>query len=291
MALPMPLGVTAVMLPELELEEQIALCKRAGVTHYCVRPRVIPESQVGKPWGNWGNHKFDLTPQRLVKEGAEIKKKIEDAGMSVFGSVPTGTIDLAEDEMKLNFEGAAIVGAGRLRMQPQGYPQEHFDYPSFLQQQIDGFGKAIELAKPFGVKIVIETHCRSFATSPALALALCQSFSPDEIGAILDIANFNIEGFVQPNLAVAILDKYIDHAHVGGSRLHDGEYDELGFRKSQTRMCTVTDANVHIPSWINALHAAGRDVPLIIEDYTPNKTGELRLSEAAAALRRVLETL
>lgn len=287
----MPLGVTAVMLPELDFDEQIQLCRRAGVSHYCARPRIIPDEQRGKPWGNWGNHKFDLTPQRLAKEAEQIRRKLEDAGLVPFGTVPVVTITDADDLVKLNLEGAAKLNAGRMRVAPTRYPQEHFDYGAELQKQIDGFGRIVELARPHKIKVVIETHCRSIATSPALALNICRHFDPDDLGVIFDIANFNIEGMLQPNLAVAVLDRYIDHCHVGGSRLQTGDYDELGFRKAGCSMCQVTEANLHIPAWIRALHAAGRHVPLLIEDYTPNKPGAWRLEDSATALKRILATL
>jgi len=51
MSLPFPLGVTAVMLPELDFPEQLALLKKHGVTHYSLRPRNIPPGEVGKASG------------------------------------------------------------------------------------------------------------------------------------------------------------------------------------------------------------------------------------------------
>jgi len=66
----MELGVTAVMLPELDFDEQIALCQELGIRYYQYRPRIIPPDQRDKPYSNWGNHKFDLTPERLVREAA-----------------------------------------------------------------------------------------------------------------------------------------------------------------------------------------------------------------------------
>lgn len=287
----MPLGFTGVMLPELDFDEQIALCGKLGVTHFTLRPRIIPEDQIGKPYSNWGNHKFDLTPQRLVKEGAQIRKKLTDAGMTAFGTVSAASVEDDQDALKLHFDGAAAVGAGRLRVAPFPCPPTHFNYAEELDRNIAGFARVLELAKPYGLKAVIETHCRSIATSPALAWNICRKFDPDQIGTIFDLANFNIEGFVRPHIAVAVLDRYIDHCHVGGSKLITEEYDELGFRRSTSVMCPVTEANLHIPSWIVALHEAGRDVPLIIEDFTANRPGADRLSDSARALRRILESL
>ena len=83
-----PLGVTAVMLPELDFADQIALCRECGVTHYSIRPRIIADDQQDQPYSSHGNHKFDLTPARLVEEGAAIRAQLASAGMTPFGTLP-----------------------------------------------------------------------------------------------------------------------------------------------------------------------------------------------------------
>lgn len=287
----LPLGVTAVMLPDLDFAEQLALCRKLRVTHYSVRPRVIPPDQRGKPWGNWGNHKFDLTPERLVREGRELRRQFDDAGITPFGTVPAASVGDADEVLRMHFEGAAAVGAGRVRVAPPPVPREPFNYHDLLERALERFGHAIELARPYKQKIVIETHCFSLASSPALALNLCRPFKPEEIGTIFDLANFNIEGNYQPDLAVAVLGAYIDHVHIGGSRRVSGAYDASGFRQVSTQMCAITEADLHLPSYIRALQAAGRRVPLMIENFSENVPGAARLTESATALARVLEAL
>ncbi|HAI10181.1 MAG TPA: hypothetical protein DCM28_00645 [Phycisphaerales bacterium] len=291
MSLPMPLGVTAVMLSDLTFEQQIALCSELGVTHYCVRPRIIPEAEVGKPYSNWGNHAFDLTPKRLVAEAATMKKQLADAGLTAFGSVPAVQVNAPDDELKLHFEGAAAIGAGRVRIAPRTYPKGPFNYDTHLEEEIELFVKAVELAKPYAQKLVMETHVGSFVSGPGLALNLCKAFSPDEIGVIFDIANFNFEGAVQPNLAIAVLNDYIDHIHIGGMQINNTGYDANGFATRQRVMAPLTDSNLYLPDWIKALVEADLKVPMLIEDYTPNKPGALRLQEASKAIRRVFESL
>ncbi len=289
-----PLGYTAVMLPELDLQEQIALSQSLGVTHVSLRPRHVPAEQVGKPYNNWGNYKFDLTPARLVREGKEIKKQLDDGGMTVCGTVPAINTDADDAVLKEAFEGAAIVNAGCTRIAPtggRGYPaQGAFNYQEWLDKTVAGYAKAINLAKPFGIKVVIETHAHLIATSPALALNICKNFSTKEIGTIFDIANFNIEGNYQPNLAVAVLQDYIDHVHIGGVK-RAGNYDAMGFRTAERVMCPLTEADLYIPDWIRALHDAKRYVPLLVENYTNNIPGSLRLTESVNAIKRVMATL
>jgi sugar phosphate isomerase/epimerase len=287
----MPLGVTAVMLPDLDLDEQIDLCRRVGVTHYTLRPRIIPEAQRDKPYSNWGNHKFDLTPKRLLDEATTLARKFKASGLTLFGTVPGATVSDAPDVLAMHFEGAARVGAGRVRVAPPPYPQGAFDYHKLLAQVVEQYRHAVQIAQRFGVKIVIETHCRSLATSPGLAWNICRHFDPQHLGVIFDIANFNIEGMLQPNLAVAVLGDYIDHCHVGGAQLVTSSYDALNCRQTTTLMSPLNQANLHIPSWIGALRDAGRLVPLMIENFTPNVPGSLRLAESAATLQRILASL
>jgi sugar phosphate isomerase/epimerase len=288
---PMPLGVTAVMLPELDFAEQIALCASLGVTHYSVRPRNIPPEQVGKPWGNWGNHKFDLTPARLIREGREMKKQLEDAGLTAFGTVPAVSVLEADDALKVHFEGAAIIGAGRVRIAPESYPKTRFDYAALLDKQVENFKRVVAIAKGFGQKVVLETHCYSFVASPALAWNLCRHFDPADLGVIFDLANFNIEGNYQPVLGVSVLGPYIDHCHVGGARRVTQATDTQGFRQVGYSMCAVTEADLNIPAWIRTLHEGNLNVPLVIENFSENMPGAIRLADSAVALRRVLDTL
>lgn len=286
-----PLGVTAVMLPELDLPEQLALCRKLGLTHYTLRPRIIAPADRDKPYSNWGNHKFDLTPQRLVREATVLRRQIEDAGLVPFGTVPNATTADPDDQIRLHLEGAAAVGAGRVRIAPAPYPSGPFDYPSFLDQVINRYHQIVQLARSYRLKIVIETHCRSLAASPALAWNICRHFDPADLGVIFDLPNFAREGNYMPNLAVAVIGRWIDHCHVGGARrVHTGR-DPQGFAIVQEEFCSLPEGDLHIPTWLKALRDAQIHVPLIIEDFTPGLPGAQRLEATAADLRQALESL
>jgi len=287
--LALPLGVTGVMLPELDFDQQISLCVELGVTHYSLRPRVIPEAQRGQPYSNWGNHCFDLTPQRLLEEGGQIHQRLTEAGLLPFGTVPGANVNDDDETLRMHFEGAAAAGAGRVRVGPPAYPKDHvFDYSRLLDQTVEAYRRVVELAKPEGIKVVIETHANSLATSPGLAWNIVRHFDPAEVSVIFDVANFSREGEVQPMLAVSVLNRWIDHVHIGGAARHHGPYDDRGFRQPASMMSPITECDLNIPAWLDALRKLGRPVPLIVEDYTPNLPGALRLRQSVTALKRLL---
>jgi sugar phosphate isomerase/epimerase len=275
------------MLPELTFEAQLALCRELGVTHYCPRPRLIPDDARGKPFSPWGNHAFDLTPQRLVDEGPALRKQIQDTGLIPYCTVPAIHAGMTNDELVLHFRGAAAVGASRMRVSPPPYPDVPFDYPALLNQVIDRIGQVIALAAPFHIKIVFESHCRSLAASPALAYNLLRHFDPNHVGLIFDLPNFAIEGNLQPHLAVSVVQSWIDHCHVGGAQRITTGRDPRSFRTVGHRMCPLEESDLHIPTWLAALHAAGLNAPLIIENYDPDLSGEARLRQSIAALHRL----
>ncbi|NQT50959.1 sugar phosphate isomerase/epimerase [bacterium] len=288
----MELGVTAVMLPELDFEEQIALCVELGLRYYQYRPRAIAADQRDKPWNPWGNHKFDLTPERLAKEGAQLTRRLRDAGMEPWGTVPSLDVDRPDDDIKLGIEGAIAAEARCVRVGPPSYPGEPFDYAALLDHVIERYAHIIDtLSGPAGIRLIVETHNRSLATAPGLAWNIVHHFPPERIGVIFDLPNFAIEGEVKPTLAVSVLRDYIDCCHVGGCRRSISGTDALGFKTLASQMCPIRESDIHVPSYLRTLHAAGLEPPLIIEDFTPAMTGADRLRLTAQALHGVLADL
>ncbi len=288
---PPPLGVTAVMLPELDLAEQLALARELGLRYYSLRPRIIAPGDRAQPYSNWGNHKFDLTPQRLVHEAASLRRQILEAGLEPFGTVPAAHLGQSPDELRLQLEGAAAIGAGRVRINPPPYPAEPFDYVRFLDQVLAGYAQVLSLARPLGVKLVMETHAGSLAAGPGLAYNIVRHFDPRQLGVIFDLANFAREGVLVPHLAVSVLAPWIDHCHLGASRRVSGGVDAAGFRRVELQFCGLKEGDLYLPPWFAALHQAAPQAPLILEDYTPGMSGSERLRRAVGDLKQAWAAL
>ena len=284
----MRLGVTAVMLPELDFPAQLELCVRLGIRCYQLRPRTIPAAERGKPPSPWGNHRFDLTPERLVREGPAIAAGLRAAGLEPWGTLPSASIDDADEILKLHAEGAAVSGAGRVRIGPTAYPAKPFDYAAFLARVVDRYAAVVErVTRPAGVKVLLETHCGTLIASPGLARALCAGFAPRDVGIILDVANFSREGEVAPVLAVSALRDWIDCVHIGGSRRVDAGTDDRGCRKVGFRFCPLDESDLNAPAWIAAIGSSGIRPPLIIEDFGLYADGPGRLERSAGILHRI----
>jgi sugar phosphate isomerase/epimerase len=293
----MRIGVTAVMLPELDFPAQVELCVRLGIPCYQLRPRAIPEAERGKPPSPWGNHRFDLTPERLVKEGTAIAAALRAAGLEPWGTLPSACIDDRDDALKQHAEGAAVSGAGRVRIGPTPYPDRPFDYAAFLARVVDRYAAIVErITRPAGVKVLLETHCGTLVTSPGLARTLCAGFAPRDVGVILDVANYTREGGISPVLAVSVLRDWIDCVHIGGSRRVDAGVDGHGCRKVEFRSCPLDESDLNASEWLAAIALLDQiepnepshiSPPLIIEDFGDYADGAGRLARSAGILRRI----
>jgi sugar phosphate isomerase/epimerase len=285
----MDIGVTAVMLPEIDFEEQVDLCVSLGVRLYQIRPRKITPEQRTEPYSCWGNHRFDLTPERLVREGAAIEARLRQAGMSPWGPLPSPSAAPSDDEIDLHLRGAQVAKAGCMRLSAPPYPSGIFDFHSWMDGVVERYKHIIKrLARRRGIKIIIETHAKSGVTSPGLAWQLVRHFDPRELGVIFDIGNFAREGEVNAELAVSVLKEWIDCVHVGGSRRREEGVDSNGCRTLSQNMCAPQDSDLHVPTWIAALRAAEINPPLIIEDFTATPSGPERLRRDARFLNGLL---
>ncbi|MFC6442905.1 sugar phosphate isomerase/epimerase family protein [Paenalcaligenes hermetiae] len=229
-------------------------------------------------------------PQRLLEEGPQLRAAIEAAGLVPFGTVPAMHTGTDEATWRLNFQAAAAAGARTVRLTPKAYPAGLFDYPAFLKEVVAAYERAIAIARPLGVKPVIEMHSGNLAITPGLALQIVEHFSPQDIGLILDLPNFAREGGVHPQLCLSVVRDYVDHCHLGGYRKNGGQYDAYGFRQNTGEMCALSESDLPIPRWIELLAELAtpqRPIPLIIEDYSANISGELRLRRSVAEARRL----
>jgi len=114
--------------------------------------------------------------------------------------------------------------------------------------------RVIQQARSFGLKVIMETHCGLLVCSLALAWNVCCHFNPVELGVVFDIPNFAIEGAIRVHVAVAVLSKYIDHVHIGGAQRSASEANGQGYLEADHQWTALTEGDLHIPTWVAALH-------------------------------------
>ncbi len=297
----LPLGVTAVMLPELDFEAQLALCQSLGVTRYVFRPRIVPEAQRDQPFSNWGRHAFDLTPQRLFDEGPELAKRLADAGLIAFGTVPAIHLESSDDEIDLACRGALRAGASRVRLSPATIPGDVlFDWPKLRDRMQGRFRDALAIAdaamREFpdslaggAIKFTSEIHTGQPTPTAGLTRQVLEVFDPQRVGSILDLPNLGREGLTSPAVSISVLGPYVDHCHVGGSRRSPNAADGRGFTGSSTTFTSLRESDLHAPTWLRLIaeqaEKLGRAIPLVCEDYTPGMRGADRLTRTVGEIR------
>jgi sugar phosphate isomerase/epimerase len=264
----MDLGVTAVMLPEIDFDAQIELCVSLGIRCY----------------------QFSLPPERLVAEGKKLSLRLTRAGLVPWGTLPGVRVDDADDAIVLHLRGAAEAGAGRMLLDPPLLPPAPFDCRAALERAASRYEEvARTLARPLGIRLLVETRTGTIASSPGLAWALVGRLDPRDIGVIVDLASFAREGELAPDLAVSVLKDAIDCVHVGGSRRVVAGSDERGCKRLESQFCSMEESDLHIPSWIAAIRAAGIAPPLIVQDFSPGMSGADKLRRGARLLHSILK--
>lgn len=194
---------------------------------------------------------------------------------------------MPDEVISLHVRGVVAASAGRLILSPPELPDTPFNYSELLRNMRARYREIIEtITRPAGVKILIETHRGGLVCSPSLAMNLVDGFNPADTGLIVDLANFALEGAVAPTLAVAIMRDYVDCVHVGGARRVPAGVDGRGRRLWAEQFCEMGESSLDVSAWLNALFDAGLHVPLIVEDYRPNLTGEQKLREGVEFIRR-----
>jgi sugar phosphate isomerase/epimerase len=206
------------------------------------------------------------------------------------GTLPAVRVDDADEAIALHLRGAAEASAGRMRLDPPLLPPFPFDCRAFLERAASRYEEvARKLARPLGIRLLVETHAGSIAASPGLAWALVGRLDPRDIGVILDLGNLAREGELGPGLAVSVLKDSIDCVHVGGSRRVVVGSDERGCKRLESQFCSMEESDLHIPSWIAALRAAAIAPPLIVEDFSPGMSGADKLRRCARLLHSILK--
>ncbi len=200
-------------LPESTPQEAVTLLKTYG--YHGIEWRAVTDiGDTLKP-GFWSGNKTTLQESWTDAQFKEIFKITRDAGLEVpnLGSYARAS---EPDRVKRMMEVAVILGAPSLRVNVAWYDGKR-DYNELFEEDIEAYGKIIEMSKIYKIKPLVEIHMGTIVASASAALRYVSIFDPEEIGVIHDAGNMVYEGFENYKAGLEMLGPYLAHVHIKNS--------------------------------------------------------------------------
>lgn len=285
----MKYSATSVMLPQLTMEEQAELLQRLGFDGIEWRVRRVPESQRGKGFSEWSEHKNDLTPENFAANAAKMKQVASDHGLAIVGIASNApATDLAQ--VKLLAEGAAAGGIPFVRIGcPRGFDGS-VNYNTLYDEAVDAYGKALDAIAPFGVKAALEIHGGTLHPSASLAHRIVSNWPPERVLVIYDPNNIIRDGYETIEIALDLLGPYLGHVHVGGHKPVSAGHDEAGTGHWQWQGAPLAEGLYDYPRLLSKLKAVNYTGFISIEDFRAVPVEE-KLREGIEYLKAVEHSL
>lgn len=280
----MKISATSVMLPEYDLQQTCALLQRLGFDGVEWRVRRLAPGQESAAPSPWGRHLADLSPENIAARADEVRRACADHGLAI-AAFASACLATDREQVQLLAEGAQACGCPAIRLScPRGY-DESVGYHALYAEAVDAYGKALEITRKYGVKVLVEMHGGTIHPSASLAYRIVSNFDARDIGVIYDPQNMVMDGFETIPMAVQLLGDYLAHLHVGAHRPVPGEVDEKGTQKWSWPAVPMGMGLYHYPTLIRCLQTAGYQGFLSIEDFGTDRTTEEKLAGGIGYLR------
>ena len=283
----MRFSATTVMIPDCDLEETAQLLSELGYDGAEWRVRRIPDAQRGQPYTPWGNVKNDLTPEKLAESPDVLVDVSKRYGLDNVGLAPAVNADNIDD-LRLIAAACAACGAAFFRVgAPDGYDRTQ-NYNDLFRKAVDAYGKAIEIARGYGVRIVVEVHRGTLTVSASQAHRLVSHFDPRDIGVIYDLSNMTMEGFECARMGMELLGPYLAHVYVAGHRPAPQETRADGTVDWDWEGVSLAAGLMDYEQCLADLKAVGYEGYISLEDFRPIPSRD-KLEEGIAYLRALDE--
>lgn len=283
----MKFSVTTVMMPDCDLDETAALLSELGYDGVEWRVRRIPEDKKGGPYDAWGNVKNDLTPEKLAERPQILKDTAEQYHLPLAGLATNVSVN-QYDDIRLIAEACAACNAPFFKV---GAPERYHgsqSYNDLFQKALIAYRKALNIARDYGVRMVVEVHRNTIMVSTSLAYRLVSHFNPKDIGVIYDLSNMTMEGFECSRLALELLGPFLAHVHVAGHRPVIQEQQEDGTAVWVWEATSLAEGMMDYEQCFRDLKAVGYEGYISLEDFRPLDT-RTKLEEGIAYLRALDE--
>lgn len=281
----MKYSVTTVCLPEMDLEEQAAFLSRLGYDGLELRVRPLTDEQRQQPYGYWGNHKNDITPETFKDNAERIRSTLSEHGLQL-AAIASAMSALDLDQVRLIAEGAQAAGAPAIRAGAAAGYNGTRNYYEIYDETVKAFEAALEITRPLGVKVLLEMHGGTIHPSASLAHRIVSNFDSRDLGVIYDPQNMVRDGFETIQLALELLGPHCAHVHVGGHKPVAGEPDEKGTVNWDWPGCSLAEGPYDYPKMLASLQHIGYQGFISIEDFR-DLPSEEKFAEAIAYLKIV----
>lgn len=285
MPIPLPLAVTSVILPDWTVQETCQELQKMGYKgiEWRVRPQPGPGPDGKQPAPSfWGRHISDLSPSNILSKAAEVGKISKEHGLTITALAPRVHGEDTE-QLKVLCEAAKIMNCGMVRCSAHQDYKHDGDYRVEQKKAIDSYGNAVKVAEQFGVKILLEIHQSTPATSASLAYMIAKNFSAKHFSVIYDINNLAAEGWETYTIAMTLLGEYLGYVHMG-SRVW--EFQGLrpdGSVKWGLRWCGIKEGAPDLGALFATLRKVGYQGFIALEDFR-SMDARQKLKEAAEYL-------
>ncbi len=191
--------------------------------------------------------KLPVAARSALEAGAEIlfiTTDITDATPEAERTLATAA-ELGIDRFKL----------GYYRYKPFGNLVEQLDE---TRKRIDG---VIEIAKKHGILPCVHVHSGTFLPSHGTQLyQLIRDYSPDEVGAYVDMLHMVLEGGADGwRQGLDLLAPWIALVAVKNFYWEKGERDELGQQRWNRKVVPIADGISPLPDYVKTLQKVGYD--------------------------------
>ena len=282
----MKLSCTSVMLPRWTLDETFDKLAAYGYDGVELRCRYNPEGG-GEP-AFWGHHRSDVSPDNVVEKAAQIRAAAARSGVQVVALAPNCLLHETELVHKL-FKGAVAIDPEQPPMVRIGAPKyEH--KRSYISQFLEaraGFANLVEMARPYGVKVLYEIHVGTVALTASRATELLRDLDPAHIGAIYDVPNMVRVGLEDTRMGLELLGSYLAHCHIGNGILVVDGQDRTGAQQWKWEFCDLRTGVAAIAQIVQDLKDVGYDGCLSLEEFSPDPDDE-KLKKEGEYLRQLI---
>ena len=278
-------GIFSLIAPDWTKEELVPLLAKLG--YKGIEWRVFNSKRMGDAWSKlpafWSANKNLVEEDDFIKNPRYLRDLCDKHGIEIasLGSyVECDDLETAEKMIRACAEG----GIAAMRISPKAYNGK-IPFKTLFEISEQGYAKINELAKNYGVKILLEMHGGSLSSSASAALRLIGKYSPKQFGVIYDTGCVLQEGFEK--FAIDMLGEYLAHTHVknmGEIRRADKPDGTIAYKSEQ---CSIWEGRYDLKHFLSELNKIGYKGFVNFEDFSTIESNYDKLVNNIAYMKKL----